>query len=174
MTLKVRIPLNLLRPFTVSLPLTHYINAPVPNGLALVKRLIITDKLPLGWIESTSHGPCITLFKVQCTPEHPEATIKFSLVINGTSTWTLTIGSIPVLPSTIPAVPSKLLHCQQLVSLLQTLDNSSLCVGNSEEKYVMILIENHHGKLYDQTGRYFSIIGSTQYTVNTVIVRHLI
>ena len=146
----MHIPLNCLPPFMVSLPLASYIDAPATSGQALVKRLTVTNQLPIGWSVSTSLGPCTTLFKVQCTHDQPEALVTFCLVINDTLTWTLTIGSIPVLPTTLPTVPSKLLYSQQLVSLL-TLDDSKLCIGNPDEKYIS-LIETHHGNLYNQTG----------------------
>lgn len=67
-----------------------------------------------------------TLFKVQCTNEHPKELVTFSLV---TLTWILTIA---FLPTTLPTIPSKLLIIGQ-----------SHCVGNPDEKY-MSLIETQH------------------------------
>ena len=168
MALKVRIPLNRLLPFVVSLPLASYVDAPATSGEALVKRLTVTNQLPFGWSVSTSLGPCTTLFKVQCTDEHPEALVTFCVVINDTLTWTLTIGSIPVLPTTLPTVPRKLLHSQQLVSLLLTLDDSKLCVGNPDEKYIISLIETHHGNLHEQTG-IIILHNHGTYTANTFL-----
>ena len=45
MALKVRIPLDVLKPFVVSLPLTSYVSAPAPNGQALVKRVLVSGQL---------------------------------------------------------------------------------------------------------------------------------
>ena len=146
LTLKVKVPLNLLKPFVVSIPLASYVNAPASSGQALVARLVATNQLPSGWSYSST-----TLYKVQCTQQQPTPSVTFSLTISDTLTWALNIGSIPILPTHLPAVPSKLIHYHQLVSLLLTLDNSKLCIGNPDEKY-MSLIKSHHGNLHDQTG----------------------
>ena len=151
MALKVRIPLDVLKPFVVSLPIAPYVSAPAPNGQALVKRVIVSGQLPRGWSVATNLGPCTTLFKVQCTNEQPEARIEFSLVINGNFTWALAVNSTPVLPSTIPAIPSMLHHGQHLTRLNHILDNSKMCIGNPDKKYVSH-IESHHGNLRNKTG----------------------
>ena len=103
------------------------------------------------FVSTTNSGHCTTLFKVKCTHDQPEAQVKFSIVLSNSLTWTLAIGSIPVPPSTIPAIPSTLLHCQHLTSLIQILNNSKICIGNPDEKFVS-RIEGNHGSLLDQTG----------------------
>ena len=153
---KVQIPLDVLKQFVVSLPLTSYVSAPAPNGQALVKRVLVkrvlvSCQLPRGWSVATNFCPCTTLFKVQCTNEQPEARIEFLLVINNNFTWALTVNSTPVLPSTIPAIPSMLHHGQHLTRLIHILDNSKMCNGNPDKKYVSH-IESHHGNLRNKTG----------------------
>ena len=155
MSLRVRIPLDLLKPFVVSLPLTSYLSAPAPSGQAIVQRVLAAGQLPNGWSVATNLGQCTTLFKVQCTDEQPEARIEFSLVIHHDFTWALTINSTPVLPSTLPAVPSTLHHGHHLTRLIQILDSSKMCVGNPERKYVSH-IDVHHGSLHDKTGTQIS------------------
>ena len=147
LALKLRIPLELLKPFVVSLPLSAYSNAVPPSGQALVERLVATHQAPVGWsVLSPS-----TIYKVKCNQPDGRAVVTYSLTVHTDLTWSLTVGAIPILQRLIPAVPSRLLHYQHLVSLLLTLDGSKLCVGNPDEKY-MSLIKGHHGNLHDQTG----------------------
>lgn len=145
-TMKIRVPLELLKPFVVSIPLSTYVNAPAPSGQALVARLIATDLLPAGWSYSST-----ALYKVKCIQQQHTPMVTVSIVISDTLTWSIHMGSIPILPSHLPAVPTKLTYHHQLANLLLTLDSSTLCIGNPDEKY-MSLVEGHHGKLYDQTG----------------------
>ena len=151
LSLKVRVPLNLLKPFIVSLPLSCYLNAPAPNGQALAKRLLASHQLPVGWSVSSNPGPSTTLYKVQCTDQQQMAVVTLSLVIHNNLTWTLTIGSIPVLPTHLPAVPSTLFY-HHLVSLLLILDGCKLCIGNPDEKYLRLIEKKENGNLYDQNG----------------------
>ena len=152
LSLKVKLPLDLLKPFMVSLPLTSYTNAPAPSGQALRKRLLATNQLPVGWSVASDSGPCTTLYKVQCIHPQHTAMVTYSVVINNDLTWTLTMGSIPVLPSHLPAVPSIIHYVQQVVSLLLNLDGTKLCIGNQDEKYLSFAENHHHGNLYDQMG----------------------
>ena len=147
LSLKVRVPLNLLKPFIVSLPLYCYLNAPAPNGQALAKRLLASHQLAVDWSVSSNPGPSTTLYKVQCTDQQQMALVTLSLVIHNNLTWTLTIGSIPALPT---AVPSTLFY-HHLVSLL-ILDGCKLCIGNPDEKYLRLIEKYENGNLYDQNG----------------------
>ena len=149
-SLKVRIPLNLLKPFIISLPLKSYINAPAPNGEALCRRALASKQLPVGWHVQT-HSQCTTLYKVHCSSQQHTASVTFSLVISEDLTWTLTSASIPILPSRVPTIPSSLDYFHQLLSLLITLDRSKLCIGNPDEKF-LLLAESRHGKLFNQSG----------------------
>ena len=54
LTMKVKVPLSLLKPFVVSIPLASYINAPATSGQALVARLVATKQLPSGWSYSST------------------------------------------------------------------------------------------------------------------------
>ena len=162
LSLKVRVPLELLKPFTVSLPLMSYVNAPLVSGEPLSKRLLATKQLPPGWSVASESSRCTTLYKVKCTSPEQVAFVNFSFVIHDDLTWTLTMGSIPVLPTRLPEYPAKLLYVQQIVSLLLTFDGCKLCIGNPDEKY-MCLVEKHKGNLRDQTGKqkyYCTIINS--------------
>ena len=62
MALKVRIPLDQLKSFTVSFPIKSYISAPAPNGQALVERVLVSGEFPNGWSVTTNSGPSTTLF----------------------------------------------------------------------------------------------------------------
>ena len=77
---KVSIPLEVLKPFTVSLPLTVYSNARATNGQALGRRLQLTNSLPTGWMV-TSNSACTALYKVKCINQ-PLNVVTNSLVIH--------------------------------------------------------------------------------------------
>ena len=144
---KVRVPLDVLKPFTVSLPLTAYTSCQASNGQALGRRLQMMNSLPTGWTVA-SNSTCTTLYKVKCNTQSP-GVVTNSLVIHDDLTWTLSIGCTTVLPTHIPSAPSTLSYLQHLVDLIIAVDGSKLCVGNPEEKYLCL---THHGNLYDQSG----------------------
>ena len=137
-------------PFHVSLPLTAYTNAPVANRRNLDDRVRLTT-LPTGWSVASDSGSETTLYKVQCTSA-PHCILTSSIVIHDNLTWTLTMGSTPVIPSLIPSAPSAFICLQQVVDLLIMVDKSKLCIGNPDEQY-SCLTQHHHGNLYDQSGK---------------------
>ena len=147
---KVSILLEVLKPFTVSLPLSVYSNARATNGQALGRRLQLTNSLPTGWMV-TSNSACTALYKVKCINQPPNV-VTNSLVIHDDLTWTLSIGCTTVLPMHIPAAPTTLLYLQNVVDLIVAVDGNKLCVGNPDEKYLCLTEHNSHGDLYDQSG----------------------
>ena len=152
-TLKVRIPLDMLKPFLVSFPLEQYLDAPAPSREVLQTRISRMDRLPDGWSSVSDEANHVTtLFKVQCTQLHHAAEVKFSVVIGDDLTWTLYLGSTLLLPSQVPFVPASLVSLSLVTRLLNVLDNCSVCIGNDDNKFAP-LAEKHNGKFYDQSGK---------------------
>ena len=91
-TLKVRVQLDMLKPFLVSFPLEQYLDAPAPSREVLQRRINRMDRLPDGWSSVTDEANHVTtLFKVQCTQLHHAAEVKFSVVIGDDLTWALAV-----------------------------------------------------------------------------------
>ena len=153
-SLKVRIQLDILKPFMVSLPVERYLDAPAPNREVLQRRISRMDKLPNGWSSvADAENHVTTLYKLQCTQLHHAAEIKFSIVIGDDLTWTLHLGSTLLLPSQIPFVPASLVSLNQVTQLLGVLDDCKVCIGNDDDKFTP-LTKKHYGRFYDQSGMY--------------------
>ena len=127
--LNVSIPLELMKPFTVSLPLSNYTDATVTNGQTLSMRLCRWNQLPTHWSEApldVTHvstvvdTPCIILYTVKCTWPPFAAEVTFSVLIHDDLTWMLLLGSLHVPLQQKPAAPTRLLSIPEVVSLLQT------------------------------------------------------
>ena len=156
--LNVRIPLELLKPFTVSLPLCNYTHAPITNGETLYARLH-SCQLPTHWsfvdidtviAHTSTNPPSGSLYTVQCIKPPYAADVTFSVTIQSDLTWTLLLGTLPVPPSQIPTAPTRLLSVPEVHSLLTTMDSLRLCIGNPDEEYVKLIEEK--GPLMDKTG----------------------
>ena len=151
-TLKVRVQLDILKPFSVSLPLERYLDAPAPSREVLQRRISRMDKLPDGWFtRSDEENHVTTLFKLQYNKLHHAAEVKFSIVIADDLSWTLYLGSTSLLLTQLPFVPASLLSLSQVTQLLDVLDDCTICIGNADEKYSP-LTEKHNGTFYDQSG----------------------
>ena len=129
-TLKVRVQLDILKPFSVSLPLERYLDAPAPSREVLQRRISRMDKLPDGRSDEENH--VATLFKLQYNKLHHAAEVKFSIVIADDLSWTLYLGSTSLLLTQLPFVPASLLSLSQVTQLL---DVCTICIGNADEKY---------------------------------------
>ena len=156
--LNVRIPLKLTKLFQVLLPLCNYTHSPATNGERLHARLR-RCQLPTNWslatintLESNTPSPCFSLYTAQCSKPPYAAEVTFSVTVHTDLTWTLKLGSLPVLPSQVPRLrtPTRLQSVPEVLSLLVTLDSVWLCVGNPEDQYLKLVEEK--GPLMDKTG----------------------
>ena len=158
--LTVHNPLERIKPFMVSLPLSSYTDARVTNGQTLCARLRTWKQIPPHWwSEATivttpavtaTDRPSMSLYTVKCMRPPFSAEVTFTVIIHYDQTWTLTLGSLPVPLFRIPAAPIWLLSSSEVLSLLATLASLKLCIGNPDSEYVRLIEDK--GSLTDRTG----------------------
>ena len=148
--LKVRVPLQHITVFKVSLPLHIYTHTPATNGNILRARLV-RHQLPSQWSLVTTDTPValtatnipsFTLYMVKCMRHPYAAVVTLSVTIQSDLTWKLVLGSLPVQMSQLPidiASPPRLLNVSAVLSVLTTLDSLKLCIGNPEEEYLNLI-----------------------------------
>jgi hypothetical protein len=158
-------PLDIVQVFSVSMPLSVYTNARVPNRQALSRRLQDVKSLPEGWTVA-NNSSCTTLYKVNCNSKPPVVT-TYSLVVHDDLTWTLNIASTQVLPLHIPVAPSTLHYLHNVMDPLTVVDGSKLCVGNPDEKYSCLTQYHSHLNLYDHSGNLIKVINYYSNTSST-------
>ena len=136
--LTVHIPLERIKPFMVSPPLSSYTDARVTKGQTLCARLRTWNQISPHWSEATivttpavtaTDRPARSLYTVKCMRPPFSAEVTFTVIIHYDQTWTLTLGSLPVPLFRIPAAPIRLLSSSEVLSLLATLDSLKLCIG---------------------------------------------
>ena len=132
----------------VSLPISTYLHATV-SGAEVLRRRLRSCPLPDGWSLSFSadNSHCATVFKVHCMAPHNTAVATFSLVIHNNFSWTLSSGNILISTLLIPSAPTTLSSLSHVLSLIDVLDNSKVCRGHDDKKY-MCLTKHHQ----DQSG----------------------
>ena len=120
--LKVRVPLEYLTVFKVSVPLHNYTHAPAANGEVLRARLC-RHQLPTQWSlvttdtpvaltppDTATNIPSFTLYTVKCMKPPYAAEVTFSVTIQSDLVWKLILGSLPVPISRLPITPPRLLR----------------------------------------------------------------
>ena len=159
--LKVRVPLEHITVFKVSLPLHIYTHASAINGNILRARLV-RHQLPSQWSLVTTDTPValtatdipsFTLYTVKCMSHPYAAVVALSVTIQSDLIWKLILGSLPVQTSQLPidiASPPRLLNVSAVLSVLTTLDSLKLCIGNPEEEYLNLI--EKIGPLGDKIG----------------------
>ena len=165
--LNVSVPLEMLKPFLVSLPLHSYTQASASSGEKLYARLC-RHPLPTHWslatvdtpMSSTVHTtmdiPSCSIYTAKCRRPPFAAEVTFTVTIYSDLTWRLILGSLPVPHSHIPAAPTRLLSVPEVLTLLTTLDSVRLCIASPEDKYLTLLEER--GPLMDKTGEVDKIL----------------
>lgn len=143
----------------------NYTHAPTTNGETLRARLRRCQLLT-HWssatistsVEDTTPSPCFNLYTTQCCKPTYAAEVTFSVTVYTDLTWTLKLGSLPVLPSQVSRAPIRLLNVPEVLSLLETLDSVRLCVGNPEDQYLKLVEEK--GPFMDKTSIWIIMLKS--------------
>ena len=153
--LHIRIPLKKLKKPTklvVSLPIAVYSSTPVPELSVLYSRLKHT--ITPGWSLAHTARSSLVLYKLQLlSSDLPSVT--FSICIDEECRWRLMLGDKEInkedcdMLSKYPCV----LGCvDDVLLLLKGIDGSSLCVGNSDDRFSE-LVDARKGKFLDKYGK---------------------
>ena len=143
----------------VSLPLSSYTSATLPDGTVLHSRISRSNPLPAGWTlaclpESTSYLATFALCKLQIFPPLCIAHATFMLTVSPSCAWTLCVGQRQIDQQQcrlLGGIAAKLCTVDE-VKLLSTLDDSKHCVGNADTKF-MQLVPRQKGVFKDQSGK---------------------
>ena len=121
--------------FTVSIPLTSYIDGHVVSSDALCHRLSSQPLPPLWMIVCTPLTLC--KLRVQQQEQASKADITISIVSVNLE-WILHFLKQELTPSKCPLLrelPMKLTNVTAVVRMMALIDSAKLCAGNSEEKF---------------------------------------
>ena len=148
----------------ISLLLSAYMSATLPDATVLHSRLSRVSALPAGWTlaclpASTSHLATFAICKLQIFPPLCSAHVTFMLTVTPDCTWTLCVGQSPINQQQcrfLNGIAAKLCSVNEVVKLLSALDDSKHCVGNPETKF-MQLVPRQKGIFRDQSGKSLSV-----------------
>jgi len=142
----------------LSLPLSAYLTAPV-SDLNLLYHRISTQKLPDGWITHSfkqSDDGSLFLSSVPAIDSSTLiATTTFVVKVDRDLKWSLSYHGILVQNNqcdVLSVIPPKVSCVQDILTLLNTIQNSRMCSGNSVEDFEQI-VEQHGGAFKDTKGQ---------------------
>ena len=142
----------------VGLPLSIYTSSTVQTIETLHARLHKSSECN-GWILTCIPGEaedsiCLALCKLQYSPTNSTTEQVFMLTIKPEFNWNLDVHRHRVNSLQCPLlaeVPSQLNSVNSVVHLLSLLDNSKICQGNPETKFLDIT-QHHKGNFFDKSG----------------------
>lgn len=109
-----------------------------------------------GWFDTSSTdvqsgGHCLILSKMNMKDDSTQ--LVFSLVINSTFNWRVIAGKRVLLSSFPPlnSLSQQLDSVSNVISVVQFLESSQICVGNADEKYHPLQV-SRKGVFMDSTG----------------------
>ena len=151
--------------FRVSLPLrfySGYTTELLPDVMMLYTRLSTSAVLPAHWLSFHDiEGNKLSLVKLSNSTEQgaeSALTVFLSVVVSADLSWSLTVHGQPcavgVAGDLLRFAPSKLCAVQHVLKVVRLLDQSQLCVGNPDAKYVPLIV-HHKGSLKDSSGKLF-------------------
>ncbi len=139
----------------VSLPISFF-SALTPADLGeLHSRLIRLRALPSGWCDTTAGTEQITFCRIVRSLAAALPRVDVTLVVEANLAWKvyfhdqrLEVDHCPTLAGMPPTVRSP----ADVANLLSVVDNSQVCIGNPDEKFLPI-VQRHQGQLLDPTGK---------------------
>ena len=148
----------------VSLPLSAYTSATLPDATVLHSRVSRSNALPAGWTlaclpASTSYLATFALCKLQIFPPLCSAHATFMLTVSPSCAWTLCVGQSQIDQQQcrlLGGIAAKLCSVDEVVKLLSALDDSKHCVGNPDTKFIE-LVPRQKGVFKDQSGKSLSV-----------------
>ena len=135
-SLTVSIPRNLITisSFKISFPVAVYRDGSISSVDQLYSRLT-SFPLPKSWIFASSKP--LVLSKVRVNPRTTQADVLFTLTIDDQLKWSLFLHNVSVDLNRCPllrAVPHALNSASFVHKVLNFVDTSKMCTGNSEQR----------------------------------------
>ena len=139
----------------VSIPLSLYREAVAPDISTLHSRLQHSGVLPAPWICSMVSGTTLVLNKFGISSPHTSAEVIFLLTISSNFAWVLCVRQKQVnirQCQVLSHISDKLCCTGDMLRVMTVLDNSTLCVGNPDNKFDY-LIEHYKRGFTDASGK---------------------
>ena len=156
-SLTVSVPLsNSVMAFRVSLPLRYSslcTTSPATNIATLHARIVACEVLSPGWTILLL-PQSLTLCQLCCKPPHTDTVVSFSVTIASDFSWSLTLygHTIEVVGTDVlHGIPVILSSVKGVCTVISALQESSVCIGNVEQKYIT-LIEHNKGSMKSSSG----------------------
>ena len=139
----------------VSLPLSSYTSATLPDATVLHSRISRSNALPAGWTlaclpKSTSYLATFALCKLQIFPPLCMLPLCWQclLVVHGH----FVLARVRLINTNVSFWVELLPTVDEVVKLLSTLDDSKHCVGNLDTKFMQLVLRQK-GVFKDQSGK---------------------
>ena len=124
----------------VSLPVSAYMAGEVSSLQCLQTRLSAIS-LPKSWIYSSDHSTAqqLSLCKLVRRQASPQVEVLYTLTIDESFGWSLSLFGHNLDPSTCVSLTNTLPSLRavdQVLQLLGTLDSTKICIGNPEKRFI--------------------------------------
>ena len=138
--------------YTVSLPMSAYLDRTVSTVATLTSRLLGGHHVPSTWFVARQ----IPLLLCKLSTHDTTASVEITLSIQHNFFWTVTVGNQVVTPDRCPlliGVPDKLTSASAVCKLLSTIDDLKHCPGNVEPRLLeqwrqrSLTLHGHSGML---------------------------
>ena len=146
--------------YRISLPLrfySGYTTEQLTDIAILNTRLSTSAALPTNWLSIHSvEENKLSVCKLSSSTFQRAPTVFLLVTISADMSWSLKVHGRPcqvdVASTLFQFTPSKLCTVQHILRLVQLLNDSKVCVGNPDEKYVPLIV-HHKGLLKDSSGK---------------------
>lgn len=136
----------------VSIPLTHYMEAPVDSLASLMRRVLSREfSFPPGWVYVSSVATELVVCQMEMKGKESIAVVTFRVTED--LSWTLTtLGRNVVLPDDFPC-HERVSSVAVLTAILSALLDYQVCMANPEQAYIDLC---RRGRFHDCTGTYYN------------------